>query len=440
MYSYNISPSYSIDCASLCKSHGKTMKMNKRHIISSLSFSILSFLLHLNDHSTIAFSSPSTPAPSKAQSKSEDPNETPIVDVAISGAGPSGLALAHCLIDRGYKVKVLERRSTFRPVGSAVFLHPFALNSLKNLSPDVAANVLEAATQVGTVTVKSLTNSKYQAVFDQFDNAPGVFGSPFVTIKFWDLLQSLRMGLPEDIFSFGSDVQGYHKCEDGSVEILYTTEGSDEKKSVNAKMIIDASGIRSKIRKQILPDSQSVPVCKAYMAVLPADKAKSIMSDTQKSMTSRELGVIVGETDGMTLATLENGDVWWSYTYLDEDLENSMTREELVERVEGRFPPFIAELLGSTEDRVETVIADLPVSWKWGEGMVTLLGDSAHAQLPALGLGCSTAFADIEELCKQIDSNGLHESALRRYERWRMPQTAVLQTASRFSNLILTKI
>jgi len=407
--------------------------MKTRHIIPSLSFFVVSFFLQVSDHSTVAFSSLATPVSSKAQSENEDANKIPIVDVAIVGAGPSGLALAHCLIDRGYKVKILERRSTFRPVGSAVFLHPFALNSLKKLSPGVATNVMEAATQVGTVTVKSLTNSKNQAVFDEFDKAPGFFGSPFVTIKFWDLLQSLRLGLPEDIFCFGSDVQGYRECDDGRVELQYHTEGGEEEKSVNAKMIIDAGGIRSKIRKQITPDSQSVPFCKAYMAVLPAEKANSIMSDPKNSMTSRELGFIVGEEDGMTLATLENGDVWWTYTYFDEALESSMSQEELVERVQGRFPPFIAELLGSTEERVETVIADLPVSWKWGEGMVTLLGDSAHAQLPALGLGCSAAFADIEELIKQIDSDGLCESALRRYERWRMPQTAVLQTASRFT-------
>ena len=36
-------------------------------------------------------------------------------------------------------------------------------------------------------------------------------------------------------------------------------------------------------------------------------------------------------------------------------------------------------------------------------------------------------------LCKQIDSEGLSESALRQYERWRMPQTAALQTASRLT-------
>ena len=167
--------------------------MQTKYIIPSLSFFIASFFLQSSDHSTVAFSSLATPVSSVAQSERKDANKIPIVDVAIVGAGPSGLALAHCFIDRGYKVKILERRSTFRPVGSAVFLHPFALNSLKKLSPGVAANVMKAATQVGTVTVKSLTNTKNQAVFDEFDKAPGVFGSPFVIIKFWDLLQSLRI-------------------------------------------------------------------------------------------------------------------------------------------------------------------------------------------------------------------------------------------------------
>ena len=36
------------------------------------------------------------------------------------------------------------------------------------------------------------------------------------------------------------------------------------------------------------------------------------------------------------------------------------------------------------------------MSWKWGEGDVTLLGDAAHAQLPALGLGVSTALGELE--------------------------------------------
>ena len=35
---------------------------------------------------------------------------------------------------------------------------------------------------------------------------------------------------------------------------------------------------------------------------------------------------------------------------------------------------------------------------------MTLLGDAAHAQLPSLGLGVSTALGDIEELIAQVQS------------------------------------
>ena len=54
-----------------------------------------------------------------------------------------------------------------------------------------------------------------------------------------------------------------------------------------------------------------------------------------------------------------------------------------------------------------------------------------NAQLPALGLGVSTAFGDIEELISQIDRHGLSQKALRWYERCRMPACAALQIMSR---------
>ena len=71
------------------------------------------------------------------------------------------------------------------------------------------------------------------------------------------------------------------------------------------------------------------------------------------------------------------------------------------------------------------------MSWRWGEDDVTLLGDAAHAQLPALGLGVSTAFGDIEELITQVRRHGLSRKALRWYEINRMPACAALQLMSR---------
>ena len=100
-------------------------------------------------------------------------------------------------------------------------------------------------------------------------------------------------------------------------------------------------------------------------------------------------------------------------------------------------PANIRSLAEATElgDVIESTVSELPVSWKWGvprrpcplaaslsgsglestpgqcrtftqklgEGDVTLLGDAAHAQLPALGLGVSTALGDIEELIAQAE-------------------------------------
>ena len=82
-------------------------------------------------------------------------------------------------------------------------------------------------------------------------------------------------------------------------------------------------------------------------------------------------------------------------------------------------------------DVLESTVSELPVSWKWGEGDVTLLGDAAHAQLPALSLGVSTALGDVEELVAQVRRHGLSRRALRRYERSRMPACAALQLMSR---------
>ena len=129
-------------------------------------------------------------------------------------------------------------------------------------------------------------------------------------------------------------------------------------------------------------------------------------------------------------------------------------------------PANIRSLAEATElgDVIESTVSELPVSWKWGvlrrpcplaaspsgsglesapvanavylhtklgEGDVTLLGDAAHAQLPALGLGVSTALGDIEELIAQVKKHGLSRRALRRYERSRMPTCAALQLMSR---------
>lgn len=137
----------------------------------------------------------------------------------------------------------------------------------------------------------------------------------------------------------------------------------------------------------------------------------------------------------MTMSRFPNGDVWWAFTDVGEDIKKpAMSKDELVKRCSSLFPEFVTDFVCASDDFVVTIVADHPVTWKWGQGCVTMVGDATHAQMPALGLGCSTAFADIEELCKQMDRHGGATSkALRWYEFVRKPQAAALQLVSRAS-------
>ena len=383
-----------------------------------------------------------TPAnPTTKPQTSPDSNEKQC-DVGIVGSGPAGLVLAHALMDRGYSVHILERRSTFRPVGAALFMHPFALNSLKSISPRVEENLREACTPIRSISMSSIVDDDFGFGTDRLDEAPDVFGSPFVAVRFWDMLQALRKGLPDDIFRFGHEIQSFEQLEDG-VRLHYDVIGEQEREAGSYKvgMLIDAGGIRSNIRKQLIGD-KPIPRCRATFAVASAGKVEKTIGTGVNG--DRKVSFVMGDEVSVTTASLKNGDVWWTQTrYGDDPVAPIPTEEEetLQERLDERFavwPSNIKGLVAATEydEILEYTIAELPVTLKWGKGGVTLLGDAAHAQLPALGLGVSTAFADVDELCRQIDKFGLSQKALRWYEFVRIPLTACLQLLSRLAYVV----
>ncbi|KAL7566282.1 hypothetical protein ACA910_013611 [Epithemia clementina (nom. ined.)] len=371
-----------------------------------------------------------------------------ILDVAIVGAGPAGLVLAHALLQRGYSVRVIERRDAFRPVGAAVFMHPFALNSLRSVSPEVERNLKEACTPIQIISLTSLQNKNVNVFTDKLDDATDVFGAPFIAIRFWDMLCALRTGLPDEVFRFGHDIQGFEQLKDGGVNVNYKQTAKDGEGSFRAKLLIDASGIRSKIRQQLVGD-KPIPRLRATYAVASANNVKSVLGGTDhlsiKKNGFRKLAFVLGDGVSVTTASLANGDVWWTQTRFTDDptkaipVGNDLTLQEQLNERFAVWPSHVRGLVQATEfhEIIESTIAELPVSWKWGQGYdVTLLGDAAHAQLPALGLGVSTAFADVDELCRQIDKFGLTRKALRWYEFVRIPQTAFLQLASRMAYFI----
>ena len=274
--------------------------------------------------------------------------------------------------------------------------------------------------------------------------AKATFGSPFVTVRFWDMLQALRRGLPDEIFHFGHQLERFEQLDGDGGVVLHFGALDAGAASANAaptpppppqtaRFLIDAGGIRSATRKQILNDER-IPRLRATFAVVPSERA-----DGAAGSAGGELNFIAGGNLSVVTMSLADGSIMWSQTDMaqTDPLACIVSDEgdfcDTLERLYADWPDDVQRLVSGTtfDDAIETTISELPLSWRWGEGDVTLLGDAAHAQLPALGLGVSTALGDVEELVVQLRRRGLSRGTLRWYERVRIPVCATLQLMSR---------
>jgi 2-polyprenyl-6-methoxyphenol hydroxylase-like FAD-dependent oxidoreductase len=238
----------------------------------------------------------------------------PVADVGVVGAGPAGLTLCHALRAEGYSVRVFERRDCFRPVGAAVFLHPFACNSLRAVSPELEQQLLEVATVIDTLSFNALGDAP-SFKFDKMGEATRVLGAPFLAVRFWDMLCALKLGLPDECFAFDHQLERFeqHGGEEGGVT-LHFAEG---KPPCHVRYLIDAGGIRSTTRKQLTGDSP-IPWLRATFSLLPADRVEC-NRDSAGGGVPGELGFVAGDSLSVTTMGLSDGGVMWSQANLRDE-------------------------------------------------------------------------------------------------------------------------
>jgi 2-polyprenyl-6-methoxyphenol hydroxylase-like FAD-dependent oxidoreductase len=100
----------------------------------------------------------------------------------------------------------------------------------------------------------------------------------------------------------------------------------------------------------------------------------------------------------------------------------------------GDFSPAAREIIEATPEaairRVDSFAR--PVSHRWGNGRVTLLGDAAHAMTNAIGQGANMAIEDAVVLARCLERNDDAVSGLREYEKLRRPRATEFVKRSRF--------
>jgi 2-polyprenyl-6-methoxyphenol hydroxylase-like FAD-dependent oxidoreductase len=104
-------------------------------------------------------------------------------------------------------------------------------------------------------------------------------------------------------------------------------------------------------------------------------------------------------------------------------------KRAVVDRFAGFTDP-VVPIIDATDDAAvfRTDVCDRPPDKRWGTGRVTLLGDAAHPMTYAVGQGAAQALEDALAIADALDGATGAESALRAYERLRMPRSAHFQT------------
>ncbi|ARM16201.1 MULTISPECIES: FAD-dependent oxidoreductase [Rhizobium] len=361
----------------------------------------------------------------------------PLVDIAIIGAGPGGLALAQGLKKNGIDTAVFERdpvRADYVQ-GFRMRIRQRGISALEaNLPPHLFQAFLD------TLGLAPTENLILDERFERLENTGWRSGEAEDThieksVSRITLRQILLSGL-EGILRTGKQFQRYEVLADGTV-IAHFADGS----AIRANLLVGADGAGSAVRRQLLPELKSfdtgvrrlagkirlVDAARHGISPLLTDFNTSIRPRNGRSLmiTSHRVDPAAYARHGLFGAedpthrdiagfhfNNTTSYTWWNTAYetdelgpdaLLETLDGAALLRTLLARI-GDWDERILKLIRHTDP---STVALLKVRTStpgavWQSGPVTLLGDAIHAMTYFRALGGNTALYDTGLLVPEI--------------------------------------
>lgn len=320
------------------------------------------------------------------------------LDVAIIGAGLSGLALALVLHQQGIKCTIYENRPKTLNIGGALMLFPNALKILDALGvyPRIQFKgynfeYLEFKDEDGKVLATQEFGSKSK------------YGYKALRIYRHVLINELLTMLQESHIPVEHCKKISHIISETDDAVTWQfTDGTTHSPS----LLIGADGIHSTVRKYLHPDLQPKFTGMAGItAAVPTAQLK-LPKDyhTPAAIITPKGGFVIApqEVDGSEVLIGKQKCI----TELDRaewesNLADKASLVAFLQEDSNAFPEFVRNAVEKIEyDKINVwpfyVVPKLK-NWvsKNGKGMVAILGDAAHAIPPSAGQGINQAFEDV---------------------------------------------
>jgi zeaxanthin epoxidase len=342
-----------------------------------------------------------TPSASSTHTLSTSPKNAPL-KVVVVGGGIGGLVLATGLLKKGYQVQVLERDLTaIRGEGKyrgPIQVQSNALAALEALDEETAEQILEEGCITGdriNGLCDGLTGDWY-CKFDTFH--PAVDNGLPVTrvIGRYTLQQILadrvRALGGDDVITNGVHITKYENYP-GYAKVI-----AEDGREFTGDLIVGADGIRSKIRTQMIGETEAT--YSDYTCYT------GISNFTPPDIDTVAYRVFLGNRQYFVSSDVGGGKMQW-YAFHNEPAggtDREGHRKDRLMEIFGHWSDKVTDLIMATpeEDVLRRDIYDRPPIFKWTDGRVALLGDSAHAMQPNLGQGGCMAIEDAFQLAADL--------------------------------------
>ena len=362
--------------------------------------------------------------------------------IAVVGAGIGGLAAALFLSRAGFEVSLVEKRTRVEEEGAGLQLSPNASRIL--IEAGMGPALSRRASAPERVRIRRAADGRELAAMPLGQEIKKRHGAPYFVIhraELAGLLLDAVRGEPRVQLLYGREAQGFIEREGGLALTLRSERGVESR--LDASVLVAADGLWSPHASLKEPPRFS-GFC-AWRALVPA-------VDAPPFARAEEVGLWLGPRAHLVHYPLKNGAAVNLVAVIKEKRpQEGWSRSGDAEA--------IGKALAAWNENARALVASAP-SWRcwslfdrkparrFGNGLVTLLGDAAHPMLPFLAQGAAMAIEDAAVLALALAplakaATGLKGSvpaaaphaerrremarALRRYEHARAVRTARAQ-------------
>lgn len=328
--------------------------------------------------------------------------------VLIVGAGIAGLALARSLEQRGVDFDIIERSEVVATQGYSVTIPHGGLGLLRQLGLYDEVRAVSAALSGVQLHLGSQGRSQRTVAFreDEFD---------VMTLRRADLHAILLNSLKTKV-RYATTISCYDVQPDGAVVSL--SDGS----KVHYGLVVGADGLHSAVRTMLWPHATPQASGVAFWTFFtPGDLHKRF--DNRAITQYWHEGLFAGVFPLPSSASV----------VLSMRLSPSVDVASInIAQQFSHLSPELQDVLTNLDDasvyRGHLHEVKLP---KWHKYPFVLIGDAAHAMMPATGMGSSAGIADAVALGDQLEAQEDWTAAVRKYETSRRTHSYVTQRISR---------